>query len=88
MTDNTESQLRAEIENLKQKLAQQQPAHSHGHTHKRPATGTLILIAFVLVLIVVGAFFGGYLPHMKRQTELVAEAKTEGDTAPLVNRCV
>ena len=85
VTDSTESQLRAEIESLRQKLAQQQPAHTHGHTRKRPSPGTLILIAFVLVVIVVGAFFGGYLPHMKRQTELVAEAKTEGDTAPLVN---
>ena len=85
VTDSTESQLRAEIESLKQRLAQQQPAQTHGHTRKRPATGTLLLIAFVLVLIIVGAFLGGYLPHMKRQTELVAEAKTDSDTAPLVN---
>ncbi len=85
MTESTESQLRAEIENLKQRIASQQPAHAHGHSHKRPATGTLVLIGMLLVLIVVAAFFGGFLPHQKRQTELVAEAKTESETAPLVN---
>lgn len=83
MTDSTESQLRAEIETLKQRLAAQTPAHDH--SHKRPATPTLVLIGLVSIVIVVGAFFAGFLPHQKRQTELVAEAKTENETAPLVN---
>lgn len=85
VSDSTESQLRAEIEDLKRRLASTQPAHPHGHSHKRPAAGTLILIGLALVLIVVAAFFGGFLPNRKRQTELVAEAKTQNETAPLVN---
>jgi RND family efflux transporter MFP subunit len=45
----------------------------------------LVVLAVLLVAVVVGAFFGGYLPHEKRQTELVAEAKSDSETAPLVN---
>jgi RND family efflux transporter MFP subunit len=56
-----------------------------GHTHKRPSSITLVLIAVVLAVLVTAAFFGGYLPHEKRQTELVAEAKTDIESAPLVN---
>jgi RND family efflux transporter MFP subunit len=56
-----------------------------GHTHKRPSSITLVLIAVVLAVLVTGAFFGGYLPREKRQTELVAEAKTDNESAPLVN---
>ena len=90
MTDSTEVQLRAEIEALKKRLASNeqsghQPARSHGHSHRRPATGTLILIGLVLVAIIVVAFFGGYLPHQKRETELVAEAKSDSEAVPLVN---
>jgi RND family efflux transporter MFP subunit len=85
VSDNTESQLRAEIEELKQRLASQQaPPHTHGH-RKRPSGGTLFVIALVLAVIVVGAFFGGYLPYAKRKTELVAEAKSDSESAPLVN---
>lgn len=58
---------------------------AHGHSHKKPRAGTLILLGLALVCIVVASFFGGYLPHQKRQTELVAEAKTETESAPLVN---
>jgi RND family efflux transporter MFP subunit len=86
-TDNTESQLRAEIEELKRRLAAQQhaPAHAHGHTRNRPSTGVLVLIGLVMLGIVVAAFFAGYLPHMKRQSELVAEAKSDSEAPPLVN---
>jgi RND family efflux transporter MFP subunit len=90
VSDNTESQLRAEIEELKQRLASQQTGHTqaqhaHGHARKRPSGATLILIGLLLAAIVVAAFFGGYLPHSQRQTELVADAKSESEAPPLVN---
>lgn len=85
----TEALLRAEIEDLKRRLAAQQhpphERHGHGHTRKRPSSGVLFLIGFLLAAVVVAAFLGGYLPHAKRQTELVAEAKSDSETAPLVN---
>jgi RND family efflux transporter MFP subunit len=61
------------------------PSPAHGHTHKKPRAVTLILIGFLLAGAVVAAFLGGYLPHQKRQTELVAEAKSETESAPPVN---
>ena len=85
---DTEALLRAEIEDLRRRLAQQHPVHEHhghGHARKRPSGGTLVVIALLLAGIVIAAFFGGYLPHVKRQTELVAEAKSDSETAPLVN---
>jgi len=79
--DATEAKLRAEIEELKQRLA----GHpSHGH-HRRPASGTLFMLAVVIVVIVAAAFFTGYLPHLKRQNELVADAKSDTAAIPLVN---
>ncbi|HZL55670.1 MAG TPA: efflux RND transporter periplasmic adaptor subunit [Bryobacteraceae bacterium] len=89
MKGNTEEQLRAEIEELKQRLAEQHPHHEHqhphGHARRRPATGTLIAIGLLLLVVIVAAFFGGYLPHVKLQTELAAEAKSGSETAPRVN---
>ena len=85
--DSTEAQLRAEIEELKQRLASH-PATAQHHTHgriRRPSAATLILLGLFLAAIVVAAFFGGYLPRQKRETELVAEAKSDSETAPLVN---
>jgi multidrug efflux pump subunit AcrA (membrane-fusion protein) len=85
VSDNIESRLRAEIEELKQRLASQPhaPVSAHGH-RRRPSALTLILIGLLLATLVVAAFFAGYLPHQKRQTELVAEAKTDNNAAPPV----
>jgi len=88
---DTEALLRAEIDDLRRRLAAQphpspeRHTHGHGHARKRPSTGTLVLIGFFLVAVIVVAFFGGYLPHQRRQTELVAEAKSDSETAPIVN---
>lgn len=82
-TQATEARLRAEIESLKQRLAAQ--AIPHGHQKSRPSSAVLILIALLVIVSLVGAFFAGFLPHEKRQTELVARAKTDQETAPIVN---
>src|ERR1700744_2413828 len=84
---NTEEQLRAEIDQLRRKLAERD-AHAHkphSGVHNRPAAGTLWTIAFIVVVIVVGAFFAGYLPQSSRQTALAKEAKDEGAALPIVN---
>jgi len=83
VSDNTESQLRAEIEDLKRRLATQE--HGHGRAHRRPSGGTLFALGLTAAVSVGVAFFAGYLPRQKRETQLVADAKTEGETAPLVN---
>ncbi|MES1258323.1 MAG: efflux RND transporter periplasmic adaptor subunit, partial [Acidobacteriota bacterium] len=82
----TETQLRAEIASLKQRLAAQHEApHGHGHVRRRPSGAALFLIGLLIAAAAVGAFFAGFLPHQKRQTELIAQAKTDGETAPVVN---
>lgn len=94
---HTESDLRAEIEHLRRKIEAQekllhQPAHAHSHADDahvhsagRPSARTLWLIAILVVVAVTAAFFTGYLPWAKRQSLLVAEAKTDAVEAPLVN---
>jgi RND family efflux transporter MFP subunit len=80
---NTEEQLRAEIEDLKRKLAQQ---HRGGHPKRnRPSATMLWSLAIVAALILAGAFFAGYLPQANRQTALAKEAKEEAVALPPVN---
>src|SRR5581483_8126161 len=89
----TESELRAEIEQLRRKLEVQeqllsQPSHAaaaHIHAAARPSAKTLWLIGVLVVSIMAAAFFTGYLPWSKRQTLLVAEARGDAVEAPQVN---
>jgi RND family efflux transporter MFP subunit len=81
--ESTEAKLRLEIEALQQKLVSQQAAHAH--QKRRPSATVLVLIGLVIAVAVVGAFFTGFIPHQKRQADLVREEKTEEETAPVVN---
>jgi RND family efflux transporter MFP subunit len=86
VNDANEAQLRAEIEELKRRLAtQERDRPGHGHHRKRPAPSTLFMLALLIIVVVAAAFFTGYLPHLKRQTELVADAKTDSAEVPVVN---
>jgi len=80
---NTEDQLRAEIEDLKRKLATQ---HRGGHAKRnRPSPAVLWSLAIVAALILAGAFFAGYLPQSNRQTALAKEAREDAVALPPVN---
>jgi multidrug efflux pump subunit AcrA (membrane-fusion protein) len=80
MTDATETELRAEIEALNRQLEAHRP-----HQTKRPSALTLSILGLLALIIVVVAFFGGYLPHTRRQSMLVAEANAEGEAIPAVS---
>ena len=82
---SSEAQLRAEIEELRKRLAAQERGHAHGHPRKRPAAGTLLFLAMSIVLLIVAAFFAGWLPHRDRQRSLVAEARSDSEAVPVVN---
>jgi RND family efflux transporter MFP subunit len=87
--DDTELELRAEIERLKQKVEEQGRLLSHSQTHPRASKGVSktslwVLAAFALVLIVVG-FIAGYLPHQRREHMLIAEAGADAHALPSVN---
>jgi RND family efflux transporter MFP subunit len=80
--DETQSRLRAEIEDLKRQLDEQKRQTAHA---ARPSRATLWLFAFLVAAVIVGAFFAGYLPRAKRESVLASEA-VEGEKAlPVVN---
>ncbi len=86
--ESSHSQLRAEIEDLKRKLAQQRRG-SHDPQkrgqHSRPSGTALWILAVVTVLVLAGAFFAGYLPETSRQTALAKEARDDSLAIPPVN---
>jgi RND family efflux transporter MFP subunit len=84
---NTEDQLRAEIEDLKRRLENQNHgAHAAPHAKKkRPSPATLWVLAIVVALIFGGAFVAGYLPQADRHTALAKEAQEVASTLPPVN---
>jgi RND family efflux transporter MFP subunit len=79
--DDTEARLRAEIEDLKRRLDQQQ---KHP-TAARPSKGSLWTIAVIAAILIVIAFFTGYIPHQRREAVLASEATTAERTDPKVN---
>jgi multidrug efflux pump subunit AcrA (membrane-fusion protein) len=80
---STEERLRAEIEDLKRQLEQQQ-SQLHHAAPPPPSRTTLGALSLVGLIAVVAAFFAGYVPHQKRERMLVAEAKTDSETRPSV----
>ncbi len=83
--EQREDSLRAEIEQLRRKVADQerQLHQGGGHGAARPrkaSTGIVFFLALVAVGIFVALFFVGYLPQSKRQADLVKAAVDEGKT--------
>lgn len=78
-----EEQLRAEIQELQRRLAEQN--HKGHGGPKKASNGVLLFLAFVVVAVAVGAFFTGYLPHVQRQTDLVKASKAEDAEDVIVN---
>src|SRR5690348_11247618 len=93
VSDANEAQLRAEIAELKRRLAAQEQSHglhshdhpTHGRHRNRPSTATLLMVALLIIVVTGAAFFTGYIPRMKRETELIANAKTGSTEIPEVN---
>jgi RND family efflux transporter MFP subunit len=85
VADDTEARLRAEIEDLKQKLAEQ-------HRHAAPASATpappsrraLWLLAVILVVLIVVGFLKGYVPRQRNEATLAAEADSASKELPIV----
>jgi RND family efflux transporter MFP subunit len=79
--DDTEARLRAEIEDLKQRLDQQEKKPADA----RPSKSSLWAIAVIAAVLIVVAFFTGYIPHQRREAVLAGEATTAERTDPKVN---
>jgi RND family efflux transporter MFP subunit len=83
-TTATEEELRAEIERLKKQLEQNKPhtAHSALEHPKRPSGGKIALLLVLAAAIFLAAFFGGYIPHHRRDMQVMAEASAQSDALP------
>lgn len=86
VADDTEARLRAEIEDLKRKLEEQQGQvpHAASATPPAPSRRALWLLALILAVLIVIGFLKGYIPHRRNEATLVAEADTESKELPTV----
>ena len=86
VAEDTEARLRAEIEDLKRKLAAQQP-HAEppaAATPPPPSRRGLWVLASILVVLIVVGFLKGYIPHERNEANLVAEADSASKQLPSV----
>jgi RND family efflux transporter MFP subunit len=85
-TQSHEDRLRAEVEDLKRQLEEQKRLLSAGHAagSGKPSGRTLLWLVVLLGGLCVAGYYLGYLPRQRRETGLAAEAKTAGDTLPVV----
>jgi RND family efflux transporter MFP subunit len=81
VAEDTEARLRAEIEDLKRKLAGQ---HAAPAAPPAPSRRGLWLLALVLAVLVVSAFLKGYIPHQRNEATLAAEAGAASKEVPTV----
>lgn len=83
---STEEELRAEIERLRRELAQKnsQASHSPLKNPKRPSRGKIAILLFSVAVLFALAFFIGYIPHHRRQLQIVAEANVSSESLPRV----
>ena len=82
---STEEQLRAEVDRLKRELDDQKrskDSHSALAHPSRPSGKKLIALLFVVAVVFAGAFLLGYIPHQRRELQLVAEADVQKETLP------
>ncbi|HEX5227741.1 MAG TPA: hypothetical protein VFW44_08525, partial [Bryobacteraceae bacterium] len=80
----TEVELRAEIERLTRQLQKKNShgAHSALENPKRPTGSKIALLLFVIAAVFVAAFFLGYIPHHRRDLQVIAEASAQSDALP------
>lgn len=86
-TSATEQELRAEIERLTRELQQKNShgVHSPLEHPKRPSGGKLTMLLLAVAALFVVAFFVGYIPHHRRDLQVIAEANVQSDTLPDVS---
>jgi RND family efflux transporter MFP subunit len=85
-----EERLRRENQELRRQLQELRRA-GHGPSHSGPRSGpwhpsnlTVTAIFLICLVLAVVAFFAGYLPRMKRQTQLLSETQEREQALPRV----
>ncbi len=80
----TELALRAEIDRLTRQLAQKNShqAHTALEAPKRPSGGKITMLLLLVAAVFLAAFFAGYIPHHRRDLQVIAEANVQNDALP------
>jgi RND family efflux transporter MFP subunit len=80
----TELALRAEIDRLTRQLAQKNShqAHTALEAPKRPSGGKITMLLLLVGAVFLVAFFAGYIPHHRRDLQVIAEANVQNDALP------
>ncbi len=82
MVLDVEDQLRQEIESLKRQLDQHTPAIEKP---PHPSRTGLWLLALGIAVLIAAAFFGGYIPRVRREASIGAESREQEQTLPVVS---
>jgi RND family efflux transporter MFP subunit len=79
-----EAELRAEIERLTRQLEKKNSHGAHGALEhpQRPSTGKVIMLLLLVAALFAVAFFMGYIPHHRRDLQVIAEANVQDDALP------
>lgn len=83
---STEAELRAEIERLKRQLQQKnaQGAHTALSHPQRPSARKIAWLLIWIAAAFVAAFFLGYIPHHRRDLQVIAQANVQSEALPEV----
>jgi RND family efflux transporter MFP subunit len=82
--DTTDSQLRAQIEDLRRQLEEQKKLVAH-HAAPPPSSRAFLVVIVLLFALAAAGYFFGYAPRQRRETALAAESTQEGGALPVVN---
>jgi RND family efflux transporter MFP subunit len=82
--ETTDSQLRAQIEDLRRQLEEQKKLVAH-HSAPPPSSRTFLVVALLVVALALAGYYFGYAPRQRRETALAAESVQEGNVLPVVN---
>ena len=83
----TEKELRAEIDRLTKQLEQKKAHGAHSAlTHPKRPSGAMIAMLLLMAAVIFGAaFFLGYIPHHRRDMQVIAESTAETESLPDVS---
>jgi RND family efflux transporter MFP subunit len=83
----TEQELRAEIERLKRQLDRKNDPKEHSALEhpKQPKRGTIAMLLVVVAVIFGVAFFTGYIPHHRRDLQVIADTSAQNESLPDVS---
>jgi len=82
--DTTDTQLRAEIEDLRRQVEEQKKLLAH-HAAPPPSSRAFLVVVVLVAALAAAGYFFGYAPRQRRETALAAESAQSGEALPVVN---